>query len=80
MDDMCDITFSWLLAGVTSILMEPRSEDHNPSGLNNWNILSLKHWGEEPAGQWKIEIIDTVSYAQSFICPCIKFSMISMSF
>lgn len=57
------LTFSSppLLPGVKSVLMVPRPEDDCKTGFVNWPILTLKHWGESPLGEWKFEVIDTVS-------------------
>ncbi|KAI5722981.1 hypothetical protein M8J76_016460 [Diaphorina citri] len=39
--------------------MVPRPEDDCKTGFVNWPILTLKHWGESPLGEWKFEVIDT---------------------
>ncbi|KAI5696549.1 hypothetical protein M8J75_014340 [Diaphorina citri] len=44
---------------VKSVLMVPRPEDDCKTGFVNWPILTLKHWGESPLGEWKFEVIDT---------------------
>jgi Regulatory P domain of the subtilisin-like proprotein convertases and other proteases len=42
--------------------MEPRPQDDCKTGFVDWSILTLKHWGEDPVGEWKFEIFDTVSF------------------
>lgn len=39
--------------GTTSRLIQHRPWDSLTS-LNNWTILTLQHWGENPAGVWKL--------------------------
>ena len=39
--------------GTTSRLIQHRPRDSLTS-LNNWTILTLQHWGENPAGVWKL--------------------------
>ncbi|XP_008475999.1 neuroendocrine convertase 1-like isoform X2 [Diaphorina citri] len=46
-------------SGVKSVLMEPRPQDDCKTGFVDWSILTLKHWGEDPVGEWKFEIFDT---------------------
>ena len=39
--------------GTTSRLIQHRPRDSLTS-LSNWTILTLQHWGENPAGVWKL--------------------------
>lgn len=41
--------------GTTSRLIQHRPRDGLTS-LNNWTILTLQHWGENPVGVWKLTV------------------------
>ncbi|CAO3615205.1 unnamed protein product [Cunninghamella echinulata] len=43
---------------VTSQLGTPRKFDISSEGLIDWTFMTVKHWEEEPAGDWKLHIID----------------------
>ena len=42
--------------GTTSILLPQRTGDIFPGRYDNWKLLSLHYWGENPAGEWTIRI------------------------
>ncbi|KIJ69114.1 hypothetical protein HYDPIDRAFT_79892 [Hydnomerulius pinastri MD-312] len=44
--------------GVKSVLAAPRSQDHAKAGFQGWRFMSIKHWGEDPVGEWKIKVSD----------------------
>uniref|UniRef100_A0A8D8SYB9 Neuroendocrine convertase 1 n=1 Tax=Cacopsylla melanoneura TaxID=428564 RepID=A0A8D8SYB9_9HEMI len=44
-------------SGVKSVLMRPRPDDDAKNGFADWTMLTLKHWGESPVGEWTFEII-----------------------
>ena len=40
----------------TSILMDYRDNDNNAGAFSNWDFMSVHFWGENPAGDWTLEI------------------------
>ncbi|GLB34764.1 putative kex protein [Lyophyllum shimeji] len=44
--------------GVTSVLAKKRSGDRAHSGFPGWMFMSVKHWGEDPVGNWTIKVTD----------------------
>ena len=44
--------------GTTSRLTQYRRKDNSPNAtyLTNWVILTLHHWGENPAGIWELSL------------------------
>lgn len=44
-------------AGMTSVI-ESREND-NGTSLTNWPFLSVRHWGENSTGKWKLSVMDT---------------------
>lgn len=47
--------------GTRSILSKPRIHDRDSSGLTEWTMMSVKHWGESAVGEWKLKIIDNLN-------------------
>ncbi|PAA73078.1 hypothetical protein BOX15_Mlig019267g1 [Macrostomum lignano] len=45
-------------AGTRSQLLTRRKLDKANSGLPSWAFMTVHFWGEEPAGQWTVEIQD----------------------
>lgn len=43
-------------AGTKSILLPQRKNDIMLDGYEIWPFMSVHHWGENPAGEWKINI------------------------
>ncbi|KAI6045559.1 kex protein [Pisolithus marmoratus] len=44
--------------GIRSVLAAPRSQDFDTTGFRGWRFMSIKHWGENPLGQWHIKVSD----------------------
>jgi subtilisin-like proprotein convertase family protein len=44
-------------SGMTSVI-ESREND-NGTSLTNWPFLSVRHWGENSTGKWKLSVMDT---------------------
>ncbi|KAJ7217210.1 peptidase S8/S53 domain-containing protein [Mycena pura] len=44
--------------GIRSVLAGKRSGDMATSGFPGWSFMSVKHWGENPVGDWTIKVSD----------------------
>jgi len=44
--------------GITSVLAKKRVGDRANSGFPGWMFMSVKHWGEDPVGDWIIKVTD----------------------
>ncbi|KAK0564317.1 pheromone processing endoprotease [Tilletia horrida] len=44
--------------GTKSVLARPRRYDENTGGFPGWSFMTLKHWDEDPRGEWKLEVFD----------------------
>ncbi|KAJ8087926.1 pheromone processing endoprotease [Marasmius tenuissimus] len=44
--------------GIKSVLAETRQGDFADSGFPGWTFMSVKHWGEDPVGNWTIRVWD----------------------
>ncbi|KAG6916651.1 hypothetical protein DXG01_005937 [Tephrocybe rancida] len=44
--------------GITSVLAKRRIGDRAASGFPGWKFMSVKHWGEDPVGDWTIKVTD----------------------
>ena len=44
--------------GTQSFLLLPRPKDRVASSFDNWPFLSVHFWGEDPTGEWTLEIIN----------------------
>jgi len=44
--------------GIRSVLAGPRSSDKATTGYPGWKFMSIKHWGENPVGDWTIKVKD----------------------
>ena len=55
--------------GTVSILLPNRDEDFvNDEGYSSWPFMSVHHWGEDPTGQWTLEVsFDTASLTASVL-------------
>ena len=51
--------------GTQSFLLLPRPKDRVASSFDNWPFLSVHFWGEDPTGEWKLEIINDGSQPAS---------------
>ncbi|KLO07498.1 hypothetical protein SCHPADRAFT_1001607 [Schizopora paradoxa] len=45
-------------SGVTSMLARKRKRDDDADGFPGWKFMSVKHWGENPEGEWTIRVSD----------------------
>ena len=44
-------------AGTKSVLLPRRINDYvNEEGYESWPFMSVHHWGENPAGNWKVNV------------------------
>ncbi|XP_006458038.1 hypothetical protein AGABI2DRAFT_199236 [Agaricus bisporus var. bisporus H97] len=44
--------------GIKSVLASQRQFDNDESGFPGWTFMSVKHWGEDPVGDWTIRVSD----------------------
>ncbi|KAF8511141.1 peptidase S8/S53 domain-containing protein [Hysterangium stoloniferum] len=44
--------------GIRSVLAGPRTRDSSGQGFLGWTFMSIKHWGENPIGNWTIRVFD----------------------
>jgi len=44
--------------GIKSILAKRRQADTAKTGFPGWTFMSVKHWGEDPIGDWTIKVSD----------------------
>ncbi|TFK29176.1 hypothetical protein FA15DRAFT_700441 [Coprinopsis marcescibilis] len=51
--------------GVKSKLAGMRERDRAPNGFPGWTFMSVKHWGEDPVGDWTIRVWDQGSDSDS---------------
>ncbi|KAA1469423.1 hypothetical protein DENSPDRAFT_772842 [Dentipellis sp. KUC8613] len=51
--------------GVKSVLAGARSLDTADSGYPGWRFMSVKHWDENPVGNWTIRVSDIASEGNS---------------
>ncbi|EAU87978.1 kex protein [Coprinopsis cinerea okayama7 len=47
--------------GIRSVLAGARERDDSMSGFPGWTFMSVKHWGEDPVGDWTIHVTDQQS-------------------
>ncbi|KAF7295494.1 PHOMO B domain-containing protein [Mycena indigotica] len=45
-------------SGIRSVLGAKRSGDMATTGYPGWTFMSVKHWGEDPVGDWTIKVSD----------------------
>ncbi|ORZ18774.1 peptidase S8/S53 domain-containing protein [Absidia repens] len=43
---------------ISSQLGAPRKYDVSAEGLINWTFMTVKHWDEDPVGDWTLRVID----------------------
>ncbi|KAH8923027.1 hypothetical protein BT69DRAFT_1219557 [Atractiella rhizophila] len=43
--------------GVKSVLAKSRRWDEDRDGFKDWTFMTLKHWGENPVGKWKLTVL-----------------------
>lgn len=46
--------------------MRPRYKDDDTEGYKNWPFMSVQTWGENPHGQWKLEVYDNLNVSLRF--------------
>ncbi|KAF8077756.1 peptidase S8/S53 domain-containing protein [Lyophyllum atratum] len=51
--------------GIKSVLGRKRSGDDSNNGFPGWVFMSIKHWGEDPTGNWTIKVSDQNSPGES---------------
>ncbi|KAJ7632928.1 peptidase S8/S53 domain-containing protein [Roridomyces roridus] len=51
--------------GIRSVLAGKRSGDAADTGFPGWTFMSVKHWGEDPIGDWTIKVSDQHSESQN---------------
>ncbi|KAK7038031.1 PHOMO B domain-containing protein [Favolaschia claudopus] len=44
--------------GIRSVLAGRRTSDLATTGYPGWTFMSVKHWGEDPVGEWTIKVSD----------------------
>ncbi|KDR67665.1 hypothetical protein GALMADRAFT_105622 [Galerina marginata CBS 339.88] len=44
--------------GIKSILASTRDYDEADSGFPGWRFMTVKHWGENPVGEWTLQVFD----------------------
>ena len=42
--------------GLTAVILKVRSRDGEKVGYNNWPFMSVMFWGEDPTGEWIINV------------------------
>ncbi|KAI5450758.1 pheromone processing endoprotease [Naganishia albida] len=47
--------------GVVSVLARQRRFDLSDEGFNGWKFMSMKHWDENPVGEWTIRVLDRIN-------------------
>jgi kexin len=55
--------------GIKSVLAKPRPKDEATTGFPGWTFMSVKHWGEDPIGEWTLRVSDQndTSHTGSFL-------------
>ncbi|XP_028043570.1 furin-like protease 1 isoform X2 [Bombyx mandarina] len=49
-------------AGTNVTLLAPRPHDSSHSGFNSWPFMSVHMWGENPLGEWQLEVTNEGRY------------------
>jgi proprotein convertase subtilisin/kexin type 1 len=44
--------------GTRSQLLSPRERDKSRAGFRHWPFMTVHHWGENPAGLWRLHVHD----------------------
>lgn len=42
--------------GTVSMLLDSRPNDASTAGLNNWTLMTVHCWGEQPGGLWTLQV------------------------
>ncbi|KDQ17908.1 hypothetical protein BOTBODRAFT_171611 [Botryobasidium botryosum FD-172 SS1] len=51
--------------GIRSMLAGKRPYDQDTTGYPGWQFMTLKHWDEDPTGQWSIRVWDQAEAGKS---------------
>jgi len=51
--------------GIKSVLAATRKDDSARTGFPGWRFMSVKHWEENPVGEWTIRVSDKGSATES---------------
>ncbi|KAF8992376.1 peptidase S8/S53 domain-containing protein [Cyathus striatus] len=51
--------------GIRSVLAKPRHKDEATTGFPGWTFMTVKHWGEDPSGEWTLKVSDQNSTAEN---------------
>ena len=43
-------------SGTLSVLLQPRPYDYFDEGYDDWPFMSVMFWGEDPAGEWTLNV------------------------
>jgi len=46
-------------SGTRQVLLARRNVDVSPQGLNNWALMTVHCWGEDPRGTWTLTVSTT---------------------
>ena len=55
------LTYRTPFSGTTVTILRPRRKDDSADGFDDFKLMSVATWGENPAGKWTLEIRDDVS-------------------
>ncbi|KAI9021328.1 subtilase [Hyaloraphidium curvatum] len=44
--------------GMVSVLAAARPYDTSKEGFRNWTFMTVKHWDEDPVGDWTLNVLD----------------------
>ncbi len=53
-------------SGTRSTLLAQRPMDNSRSGFQNWPFMTVHSWGENPNGEWRLEIHNEGRYYSRF--------------
>ena len=51
---------STLITGTITDLLTPRKNDKSKEGFNDWSLMSVHTWAEDPRGPWAFTLQDLV--------------------
>jgi proprotein convertase subtilisin/kexin type 4, furin, putative (fragment) len=54
--------------GTKSTLLAQRPMDNSRSGFQNWPFMTVHSWGENPNGEWKLEVHNEGRYYSEYYC------------
>uniref|UniRef100_A0A8C3B375 Furin (paired basic amino acid cleaving enzyme) b n=1 Tax=Cyclopterus lumpus TaxID=8103 RepID=A0A8C3B375_CYCLU len=53
--------------GTHSTLLFPRPNDFSSEGFNDWAFMTTHSWGEDPQGEWTLEIENVAANGRDFV-------------